>query len=158
MYNEFDFLQSLILFPNIIGFHSTQGNDVACHQEPLTPSLHLVLSHLGLVYVSVLRQVFQKVITSADFEISYTPGTCIFPFFKRRRRRYLGYSEVGRPYCCPIGPKNTNLEEDMISCFLDKSFVKSRSAVSEMKPKIPQPIKDRAAISFLRSVRKTQTW
>ena len=40
----------------------------------------------------------------------------------------------------PIGPKNTNLVEDVGSCFLS-SFVEFRSVVSEEKSKMSQPIK-----------------
>ena len=40
----------------------------------------------------------------------------------------------------PIGPKNTNLVEDVETCFLT-SFVEFRSAVSEEKSKMSQPIR-----------------
>ena len=39
-----------------------------------------------------------------------------------------------------IGPKNTNFEETLRSCFLS-SFVEFRSVVSEEKSKMSQPIR-----------------
>ena len=41
----------------------------------------------------------------------------------------------------PIGPKNTNLVEDVENCFL-QSFVEFCSVVSEEKSKMSQPIRD----------------
>ena len=59
----------------------------------------------------------------------------------------------------PIGPKNTNLVED-VEIFLPvlSSFVEFRSEVPEEKSKMSQPIRGQGGHLFLPISRKTQTW
>ena len=61
--------------------------------------------------------------------------------FQMRSRKCLSQSEVRTAILFfPIGPKNTNLVEDVRSCFLS-SFVEFRSADSEEKSNMSQPIR-----------------
>ena len=55
----------------------------------------------------------------------------------------------------PIGPKNTNLVQDVEILFLS-SFVKFRSVVSEEKSKMSQPIRGKGGHLVFPIGRKTQ--
>ena len=57
----------------------------------------------------------------------------------------------------PIGPKNTNVIED-VEILLPVNFVEFHSSVSEEKPRMSQPIRIRVAILFFQSAGKTQPW
>ena len=57
----------------------------------------------------------------------------------------------------PIGPKNTNLLEE-IEILLPVKYVEFRSAISEKKSKMSQPIRGQGGHLFFRPARKTQTW
>ena len=76
---------------------------------------------------------------------------------RRRSRNVSANQRLGGHLVPPIYPKNTNLLED-VEILRPVKFCWIQFSGFRGEIEMPQPITGRAAILFLRSARKTQTW